>query len=360
MIHLKARLVADVATGGVDAVKDALQQAIELEHATIPVYLYSLYSLDPAKNGVIAGIIESVVVEEMLHMTLACNILNALGGSPVIDKPDFIPNYPGPLPGGVESGLTVHLAPFSKDQVEKVFMEIEEPEHPIPFGTLAAAARPVTIGMFYTTIKKKIQELGDGVFSSTPRNQVPPSATPPLAYPFTSDPFAEVVVVTDVASASQAIDTIIEQGEGTSSSPEESVGSDEPAHYYRFAEIVKGRRLIENPNAPPGAPVEERYIYGGDPIPFDPTGVYAVPSDPKTATYPAGSVQRKACETFNYTYTSLLTALHATFNGQPDQLNDSIGLMMSLKGLAQSMMSGGVISDEHIGPSFEYQPVNPT
>lgn len=94
------------------AVRDALQNAVKLEHATIPLYLYGLYSLAQGKNAAIAEIIESVVVEEMLHMTLASNVLNAVGGSPQIDHPGFIPPYPGPLPGGVESDLIVSLRRF--------------------------------------------------------------------------------------------------------------------------------------------------------------------------------------------------------------------------------------------------------
>ena len=54
--------MADLAVGGLDAVKDALQQAIELEHSTIPLYLYALYSLDMKLNGDIAGIIQSVAI----------------------------------------------------------------------------------------------------------------------------------------------------------------------------------------------------------------------------------------------------------------------------------------------------------
>jgi hypothetical protein len=39
-----------------------------------------------------------VVIEEMLHMTIAANVLNAVGGHPAIDRPDFVPNYPEDLP----------------------------------------------------------------------------------------------------------------------------------------------------------------------------------------------------------------------------------------------------------------------
>src|SRR5580700_11430191 len=70
-----------------EGLRSALQNAIELEHSTIPPYLYALYSLKPGTNKEIAAIIRSVVLEEMLHMALVCNVLNAVGGSPLIDSP---------------------------------------------------------------------------------------------------------------------------------------------------------------------------------------------------------------------------------------------------------------------------------
>ena len=327
----------------------SLQQAIELEHATIPVYLYALYSLDAAKNGEIVDIIQSVVIEEMLHMTLVANVLNALGGSPQIDKPEFIPKYPGPLPGGVESDLIVNLAPFSMNQLQ-AFLTIEEPEDPlnyrlIPLGTEEAVAAPITIGQFYTAISDAIAKLGDGAFVKPPRNQVGP------------DLMRESVVVTDVASAQRAIQIIIEQGEGTADSPQEVTGGNF-AHYYRYMQIAKGRELIKLPGKLPPA---EQYVYGGSPIPFNATGVYNVPTNPTSAGYPAGSIQRFACDNFNYTYTNLLTSLHALFNGDASQaqFNTAIGVMMSLKGQAKAMMSGIPNPAVLTGPSFEYQPVNP-
>ncbi len=61
------------------AVHGALQSAIELEHATIPLYLYALFSLRERENREVAAILRSVVVEEMLHMVLLANVGNALG-----------------------------------------------------------------------------------------------------------------------------------------------------------------------------------------------------------------------------------------------------------------------------------------
>src|SRR5262249_33259600 len=75
--------------------------------------------------------------------------------------------------------------------------------------------------------------------------------------------------------------------------------------------------------------------------------------------YPRGTAARYACDTFNYAYTSLLKTLHAMFNGQPGQLDSAIGLMMSLKQLARDMMSGSNPVGVNVGPSFEYQPIEP-
>jgi hypothetical protein len=254
------------------------------------------------------------------------------------------------LPGGIENQLEVGLAPFSLDLVRNVFMEIEEPENPILFPVVArldaAVEPPETIGQFYALIEQQIVDLGDGAFSSTPRNQIGPGLLP------------DAVIVTNVETAVEAITLIVEQGEGTPESPEEGVGHDF-AHYYRFAEIANGRRLIENPNPPPNPTPKDKYVYGGAPIDFQQSGVYAVPSNPTLDLYPAGSAARRAVDTFNYTYTNLLETLHLVVNGQPERLGATIGLMMSLKQQAKDMMSGVTTGGRAVGPTFTYQPSNP-
>ena len=350
MLRVRQALLDDLQAGTVDAVLAALAQALKLEHATIPPYLYAMYSLDPAKNGEIADLIQSVVVEEMLHMTLVCNIINALGGAPSLDTPDAIPTYPGPLPGGIDEDLRVGLAPFSRDLVKLVFMEIEEPEDPLTFpvrmAALGAPAGPPTIGAFYDAIKTQIVALGDGAFCKQPRNQIAPDLMP------------EAVVVTDVASAVAAIETIVEQGEGTATSPQEVVGGDY-AHYYRFAEVYHGRRLIANEDAGPNAPPDDRFIYAGAPIPFDPTGVYPIPTNPKAAMYVPGNADRRAVDLFNYTYTGMLRSLHRVFNGETAALGAAIGMMFSLRQQAMDMMLGNTTGGERVGPTFEYQLTSP-
>ncbi len=349
MIALRAELAQ-----GLDdpvALRDALQTAIRLEHATIPTYLYALYSLTPGTNGEIATLLRSVVVEEMTHMGLACNMLNAIGGAPKLDAPGFLPTYPGPLPGSVESGLTVPLAPFSTDLVHDVFMTIEEPEDPLefPVDELMAAQEPLTIGQFYAAIADQLKAAGEDIFTGDPARQV----THDLG-------IEELVAITDLESALAAIEVIVEQGEGTTQTPTDDQG--ELAHYYRFAEIYNGRLLVPNPAAPPDAPPDERYHYAGAEIPLDAGGVRPLVVNPGPDSYAAGSAAARADTSFNYTYTSLLRSLHATFNGSPGSLMAGVGLMESCKQQALAMGTIAVQGADGIvqraGPSFRYQATN--
>ncbi len=285
MILLRSSFLQPLQSGGIDGLRDALQKAIQLEHATIPPYLYALYSLgtDP-KNATVAGIIQSVVSEEMLHMTLACNLLNAVGGEPLIDDPTFIPSYPGPLPGGVDGGLTVHLAPFTLEVIENTFMAIEEPERHVDFPVRLAAMpgeddTSKTIGAFYRLIAAQITALGPSVFTGDAARQVKP--------PFPPSELGDEGfngLVTDEKSALAAIDLIIDQGEGNDpgSSPLEDGPGSGLSHYYRFSEIVKGRRLVADTSVPQG------WSYSGPPL-VAAGPIAAVETDPKAAALPVGS-----------------------------------------------------------------------
>jgi hypothetical protein len=339
MILIHPKVSGLLARGDTPGLREALQTAVELEHAVIPPYLYALYSLAPGSNSAAAEIIRSVVTEEMLHLTLAANLLNAVGGRPVLDTPDVLPRYPGPLPGTVGDGLVVGLAPFSVPLVRDTFMAIEEPEDPKDYGPdpePAPASDRLTIGQFYRQVRTTIEDLGESVFTGQRDRQVTTGFLP------------GAIAVTGVASACQAIDTIIDQGEGTRTSPWD--GTD-VAHYYRFAEIVHGRRLIR-------FPAGQRYAYLGDPVPVDPAGIRAIPVNPTLAGYPAGSAAQRACESFNYTYTTLLKALHATFNGTPGKLRPAIDIMSSLQQQAMDMMAGTTTNGVPAGPSFEWQPTD--
>lgn len=352
MIRIDTRyveMVNDARTG--DDLAPLLQAAIELEHATIPPYLCAYFSLRQASNSAVSQIIRSIVVEEMLHLTIASNLMISLGGAPMLNGPTFVPDYPGGLPMGIGEHLQVHLRKCSLLQVQDVFMKIEEPEKPldIPVSDDASteALQFATIGAFYQALAQKIQALGSSVFVGNPAHQV-------VASRWFPDP-EEMFAITDVRTAVQGIDLIIDQGEGTATNPFDDSGA--PAHFYRFEEIVKGRRLIARPGAKPP------YVYGGDRVELDEQDVWDMDDDPKVAKYKPGSLSRYRADQFNLAYTRLLNSLHRTFNGHPDELDHAMGSMFELRLLSQQVLATpaewadpAVTAQKQTGLSFEYQP----
>ena len=101
----------------IEDLHEHLQWALELEHATIPPYLCALYSIKEGTNIESVEVIKSVFIEEMLHMALVANILNATGGKPRLDYPGFMKKYPTPLPHSDKS-FDVNLGKFSTESIE--------------------------------------------------------------------------------------------------------------------------------------------------------------------------------------------------------------------------------------------------
>jgi Ferritin-like len=370
MLMMRREFVAGVqAAKRREELYPSLQSATELEHSTIPPYLTALYSIktEPDRNIQARIILSSIVQEEMLHMTIACNLLNAIGGAPKIATPGFIPLYPGPLPMHVHEALTVGLRKATRGLIYNVFMTLEEPEVPLkltvknikpqPLPALADAQLAMraahaegyaTIGKFYAAIKEKIGELGDGIFKeSNPQVLKVPG--------FSSQ---DLFAVTNVKTASDAIDIIVDQGEGTKTSP--YYKPNKVAHYYRLAQIVYGRKLVpDNTEVPP-------YSYSGTEVPLDPAEVWNLYPDAKSVDYKPGSAARKLVDQFNYYYTSLLQTLDSSFNGHPEMITTAIKMMddstdpNNLRGLAQAIVQTPVDgTDFTAAPTFEYNTVKP-
>jgi len=180
--------------------REHLQWAIELEHSTLPPYLCALYSIKPGTNSPAVAVITSVFIEEMLHMTLAANVLNAVGGAPVLDHAAFIPSYPAYLPHSANA-FQVSLEPFSPAAIE-TFMKIERPEDS---GAPSEDEGYDTIGQFYQAIEEGLQrlceEMGEAqVFTGDPARQILPDT-------FRYSGSGRVIPVYDLASAVAAIDT---------------------------------------------------------------------------------------------------------------------------------------------------------
>ena len=331
----------------IEDIRAALQSAIELEHSTIPLYLYAMYSLDAELNSQIVAILRSVVVEEMLHMVLAANVLNAIGGRPQLAGPSFYPHFPGQLPGGVDGQLQLHLRKFSFDQLS-VFIALEEPRDPIAgLSPLGPDSSSCTIGEFYQAIEAAIAQMGSEAFGHSDGRQIGPDLV------FGS------VLVHDLSSAIEAINTIIEQGEGTTASPQEIDGPggiNDFAHHYRLSEVLLGRRLIFRE-----IDGVSRYDYLGEPIILDHDGIFDLPDDPRAQNYDEGSDERLAIDEFNYFYTTLLNSLHNLINGISTGASflNSLGHMSELDRRAREMARGATTRGRCIGPTFEYQPMNP-
>lgn len=320
-----------------------MQKAVELEHATIPPYLTAMFSIKQQTdkqqtNDEIVNIIHSIVIEEMLHMTIAANVMNALGGSPAINNQNFVPDYPGHLPMGIGGSLKVGLEKYSIEVVETKFMKIEEPDIPLVLKSSAEMAAEITfktIGDFYRAMQKKIQELP----------KLPGNVSWQVTGAFPSNVLYPIQMTEEAVSA---LDIIIQQGEGTTTSPLDEQGI--IAHYYRFQELSKGKKLIPDPNAPHG------FSFSGDPISFDQADVFPIFPNTKAAMLAEGSEERRQIDDFNASYSELLNGLHRTFNGEPDYLGNTIGLMYDVKLYGEKLCATPFPGKDgfNIGPSFEF------
>ena len=313
----------------VDELKKQLQLAMQLEFYTIPTYLTTLYSIVDGCNIEIYNAIREVVMEEMLHFAQAANLLISIGGTPVIDSPDFAPKYPAQgLPGGVLPNLHVNLTKLSLEHVYNVFMGIE-----VPAETSVGGGGPVyannTIGQFYEEISE--------CFNSLPNDTIDPSSvSKQVAWPWNgTDYVGNLIKVHNLETANLAIEQIINEGEGASPLNPNSDFDGKYAHFYRFEEIVCQHRLFKVDAL--------HYAYTGDSIPFDPRGVWPMRVNPDSFIRPNTNCFHEA-QVFHHQYRGLLSKLNDTFscntpNCDPQKLLwDSIEIMEVLQVHAKKLM----------------------
>jgi hypothetical protein len=326
----------------VEELRGYLQAALQLEHSTIPPYLAALYSLHPDSNHDAAQILKAVVLEEMLHLTLVANLLNAVGGTPDFSGADFVPTYPTHLPDG-ESDFEVSVRPFSPEAVA-TFLRIERPDTLSPnidFVQRARSARALlpglkdgagaelhfySIGDFYQEIHRGLRALhdelsarGEDLFVGDPARQIDET--------FRYGGGGEVIAVTDLPSAEAVIRLICTQGEGLGGGVYDE--EDELSHYHRFEQIVLGRYY--RPGDAPGRP-------GGAAVSVDWSRVYPILTDACLDDYVDHPRLHEQALTFASAYQGFLALLTRAFTGQPDQLDVAVGEMFHLKTLAVDLM----------------------
>ena len=125
-------------------------------------------------------------------------------------------------------------------------------EHPAHRSAPPEPERYHTIAQFYEAILQAIDQLcrDPSVWAGDPAFQVGPGT-----YYYGGG--GDAVVVTDLASAADALDVIVNEGEGMPGSIfEDDVLPEELAHYFRFEELSCGRRYVrgDTPSSGPTGP----------------------------------------------------------------------------------------------------------
>jgi hypothetical protein len=332
-----------------------LYAAMQLEHATIPPYLTALYSIRPGTNADAYHVLRVTAVEEMLHLTLVANLLNAVGGAPDLTKPGFVPEYPAHLPDG-ETDFAVSLRRFSREALQ-TFLSIERPRKaPNESARLLDRLQPkrgrlgvtpdqprmqfYSIGEFYHEIWRGVHhlynELDDELFCGDPAFQVTPE------YFYSGG--GEVIPVTDLASAKQAIELIAEQGEGFGGTVYDT--EHELAHYYRFEQLILGRYYQSGDQ--PGQPT-------GPPLQVDWDAAFPVKTDARLTDYPPDSEVYRAAVEFNLCYAEFLELLTRAYNGRPALLLDAVVEMFRVRDQMTRLMHNPIPGQLHLNaaPTFE-------
>lgn len=337
-----------------------LRRALLVEHSTVPPYLTALYSIREGANVESVQIIRSVLVEEMLHMILAANVLNAVGGEPAVNDPRFIPSYPLDLTDLLQpnaddedskvlrylaaraeaeesdaeggAGLRVGILKFSKKAVDTfVAIETPEPTPPTPPGG------PVTtIGQFYAIIIHGMERLeeearrhGQTIFTDDPA-RLARQLGPEHYYGGGGGAF----FVTDLARARAALGEIVCQGEGFRQicyDETTDLGEyEELGHYFRFMQIRKGRYY-----APGDHPGDDPT---GRPLKVDWGAVYDMKPNPRLRDLRYDPALEALGRSFNDAYLLLLDQIQRAFTGEPEALQDAVVTMFDLKYAAGGLL----------------------
>ena len=340
-----------------------LNEAAELEHAIACQYLYAAFSMkrsveedvDEIQLAAIdrwRDVILKIATEEMLHLALVNNLLTSLGAAPRLGRPN-LPQRGRYYPPGVQ----LAFVPFG-ERALRHFLFLERPEginlkdaegfesldEAVP---LMSEEDLIPRGQDFQTVGHLYRAIEEGFVRLVERHGE--------EWVFLGDEYAQatasafwwkdLVRVTNLESAHQAIDTIVEQGEGPR-------GHWKDAHYGRLL-VVLGEYLTmvrSQPGFEPARPVEPAcvsHIIDAEP------GVSV--SEPFTS---------RLLQAFNVAYEIMLQTLARYFahgHEDPDQLQTladvSVGLMVKVIGplgyLSTSLPIGPEAPGKTAGPSFE-------
>ncbi|AVB14532.1 MULTISPECIES: ferritin-like domain-containing protein [Pseudomonas syringae group] len=341
-----------------DTLSQWLHTAMTIELSTIPLYMTALISIKPGKNREAANILRGVMMEEMLHLSLAGNLLSAIGGKTCFTA-ENIPSFPLTLKFEgkrfKDREFEASLAPFSPESID-VFTEIELPEgwreRPMLEAGQEIEVPGYTIGGFYDEIARKLSRLcatyGEpAVFSGDPEHQ--------LGLNYYWGGGGSPIIVKDLESALKAIQVIVTQGEGIRHEvyDDDHDYFDQPeqvAHFFRFREIQFGRHYQsgDNPRKPPtGSAFEVDY---GE--------VYPIKANPTSADYATDPAMATLNDEFNRLYSLMLYQIAEALNGASDAMYTAIlNSMHDMTATAREMVTKPIANDpqgRNGAPSFEW------
>lgn len=280
--------------------RSAAQLALQVEFATIPVYLSGLYSISDTGSKAYQ-ILRSVVMEEMFHVNQAANIVVALGGQPRFTH-EFVPVYPGYLPHANENTTPLlGLYRASIDVFSNVFAAIETPA---PWDAPAQ-------GDHYDTIAQLYQSLVDAI-EAYPGN---PFQAETAEFRQRTDIYlgkfgGTVIEVHDKPSAMAGIEQIVRQGEGKVPADKPLVPREPFGAYNQY-----GLRTDGTYGPILGTPEEMSHFMkfrevSLDLANFPPT--YPITSNPRLEDFSNPTALSKA-KLFNQNYSLMLRGFERTF-----------------------------------------------
>ncbi len=342
-----------------------LAEASELEHGIMCEYLFAAFSLKqsveegltPEQLAIVDGWrkeLFAIASQEMLHFALVTNVLTALGYAPHVSRP----NLPAPI-HHYPAGVQLALVPFGEVALEHFLylerpegMELEDAPGFTPFDEsvplmgqddiVPSRQEFATVGHLYRSLEaglvRLVQKYGEGrIFVGPPRAQATPDT---FGWP-------ELLPVTDLASAQQAIEVIVEQGEG-------ATGDVEHSHYGRFVALRDQYRAMKaaDPAFEPARPCAPTFVR--PPVDID-VDVESLCNEPMTAA---------VADIFNVGYEVMLQILARYFGHGHETLEEAqvladtaVGLMLGvLQPVGQLLTRMPAYADRpgvNAGPAFE-------
>ena len=339
-----------------------LGEACEIEHGLMCEYLYAQFSLKRAAGEGLTpeqvarvqaweATLIDVIKQEMLHLALATNILTAIGAAPHFERPNF-PILSRWYPPGVQ----IALVPFG-ERALRHFIYLERPEgmalddaagfaaarhaQPLTAGDTGLVGVPEpwqTVGHLYRGIEAGLAALcarygEDAVFIGPARAQ---AVTDIFEWP-------ELIAVTDLASARQAIETIVEQGEGAR-------GDWIKSHFGTFVGILEDllAEQAADPAFNPARPVEPAFV--------------RLPPDVESGTLIEDALTAQVADLANGLYEVTLQVLSRYYIHHGETAAEVNTLARTAKHLMNHVMRdlGPVLTALPVGPSHPGQTAGPT